>query len=329
MLLSLYALEARLQRARGHREAVRARLTELRREEASARGRLAVAYDVLDRSEHRLGTTLASLYEQGDSDPLAVLFGATTVEDLVNGIDDLERTAQAHASVAAQARVARTRTAALARRLAARAAETRRLELEADAAAASLAASQAERSAYLYRVRAERRAGGVELTRVEAEARAAEARAQEVAAEKAAAPSSASFGVAVPAPRPAPSRSTPPPPASPPVAPPRRPAPAPVATLAEPAPIEAPPSGARTLTVTSTAYASRGSTATGIPVGWGVIAVDPGVIPLGTRMTIPGYGEGVAADVGPGVQGLAVDVWVASEAQAQAWGRRTITITLH
>ena len=65
----------------------------------------------------------------------------------------------------------------------------------------------------------------------------------------------------------------------------------------------------------------------GIPVGWGVVAVDPSVIPLGTRMTIPGYGEGVAADTGSAVRGNVIDLWFPTRAQALAWGRRTVTIT--
>jgi 3D (Asp-Asp-Asp) domain-containing protein len=46
-------------------------------------------------------------------------------------------------------------------------------------------------------------------------------------------------------------------------------------------------------------------------------------------MTIPGYGEGVAADTGGAVQGAAIDLWFPSTAQALAWGRRTVTIRLH
>jgi 3D (Asp-Asp-Asp) domain-containing protein len=84
-----------------------------------------------------------------------------------------------------------------------------------------------------------------------------------------------------------------------------------------------------TLTVSATAYSLPGHTATGMPVGWGVVAVDPAVIPLGTRMTIPGYGEGVAADVGSAVQGATIDLWFPTLAEARAWGRRTVTITLH
>jgi 3D (Asp-Asp-Asp) domain-containing protein/peptidoglycan hydrolase CwlO-like protein len=90
------------------------------------------------------------------------------------------------------------------------------------------------------------------------------------------------------------------------------------------------PSGPGTrMTVQATGYALPGTTATGIPVGWGVVAVDPSVIPLGTRMFIPGYGEGVAADTGSAVRGRIIDLWFPTRAQALAWGRRTVTITIH
>lgn len=84
----------------------------------------------------------------------------------------------------------------------------------------------------------------------------------------------------------------------------------------------------RTLTVVASGYALRGTTATGAPAGWGVVAVDPAVIPLGTAMTIPGYGRGVAADVGGAVSGTQIDLWFPSERDARAWGRRTVTVTL-
>ena len=84
-----------------------------------------------------------------------------------------------------------------------------------------------------------------------------------------------------------------------------------------------------TMTVSATGYSLRGRTATGIPVGWGVVAVDPSVIPLGTRMTIPGYGEGIAADTGSAVVGATIDLWFPTLAQARAWGRQTVTISLH
>jgi 3D (Asp-Asp-Asp) domain-containing protein len=100
----------------------------------------------------------------------------------------------------------------------------------------------------------------------------------------------------------------------------------PPTALTAPAPASA-SGGGRTITVSSTGYSMPGRTATGMPTGWGVVAVDPSVIPLGTRLTIPSYGEGVAADTGGAVRGNAIDLWFPTLAQANAWGRRTVTIT--
>ena len=90
-----------------------------------------------------------------------------------------------------------------------------------------------------------------------------------------------------------------------------------------------PPASGSKVTVSSTGYCLTGTTAIGIPVSWGVVAVDPSFIPLGTRMFVPGYGEGVAADTGSAVKGAIIDLWFPSCARALAWGRRTVTITLH
>ena len=95
------------------------------------------------------------------------------------------------------------------------------------------------------------------------------------------------------------------------------------------APAPPAPAAPGTITVTATGYSLSGQTSTGLPVGFGVVAVDPSVIPLGTRLTIPGYGEGVAADTGGAVSGSTIDLWFPTPADALAWGRRTVTITLH
>jgi 3D (Asp-Asp-Asp) domain-containing protein len=89
-----------------------------------------------------------------------------------------------------------------------------------------------------------------------------------------------------------------------------------------------PATGGRTLVVSATCYDLPGKTATGMPVGHGVVAVDPSVIPLGSRMYVPGYGNGVAADVGGGIQGAIIDLWM-PPAQCAAWGRRAVTITIY
>ena len=52
----------------------------------------------------------------------------------------------------------------------------------------------------------------------------------------------------------------------------------------------------------------NGITATGVPLERGIVAVDPSVIPMGTRMYIPGYGYGVAADTGGAIVGYTLDL---------------------
>jgi 3D (Asp-Asp-Asp) domain-containing protein len=89
-----------------------------------------------------------------------------------------------------------------------------------------------------------------------------------------------------------------------------------------------PPAGKHQLTVSATCYDLSGRTATGMPVGHGVVAVDPSVIPLGTRMYVPGYGNGVAADVGGAIKGDIIDLWM-TPSECAAWGRRTVTITIY
>ncbi len=87
-----------------------------------------------------------------------------------------------------------------------------------------------------------------------------------------------------------------------------------------------PPKPGSALTVTSTAYAGHQPTFTGAKTRHGICAVDPDVIPLGTRFYVPGYGRCLAADIGTAVQGAFVDVWVKAERAALRWGVRTVTI---
>jgi 3D (Asp-Asp-Asp) domain-containing protein/peptidoglycan hydrolase CwlO-like protein len=89
------------------------------------------------------------------------------------------------------------------------------------------------------------------------------------------------------------------------------------------------PSGVLSITVVATGYALPGTTASGRPVGWGAVAVDPSVIPLGSRLTIPGYGVGVAADTGGAIQGARIDLWFPTVAEARGWGTRVISITVY
>jgi 3D (Asp-Asp-Asp) domain-containing protein/peptidoglycan hydrolase CwlO-like protein len=88
-----------------------------------------------------------------------------------------------------------------------------------------------------------------------------------------------------------------------------------------------PPGGSPTV-VDVVAYCGGVGTASGLPLGWGTVAVDTNVFPFGTKMYIPGYGDGVAADRGTAIIGRIIDIWFPTCAQARAWGRKTLTITV-
>ena len=83
------------------------------------------------------------------------------------------------------------------------------------------------------------------------------------------------------------------------------------------------------LKVDAVAYHLPGRTALGVPVRKGVVAVDPRLIPLGTKLHIPGYGPGLAADVGTAIKGRIIDLWFPSTAAARQWGRRTVRIIVY
>ena len=70
----------------------------------------------------------------------------------------------------------------------------------------------------------------------------------------------------------------------------------------------------------------EGITAMGIPATYGIVAVDPAIIPLGSRVYIPGYGEALAADTGGAIYGYRIDLCMEDYWQAMDFGRRTVTV---
>lgn len=65
-----------------------------------------------------------------------------------------------------------------------------------------------------------------------------------------------------------------------------------------------------------------GKTASGMPTFVGMVAVDRNTIPLGTRLYVEGYGLAHAGDVGGAVKGNIIDLYMNSEKEARAFGRR-------
>lgn len=87
----------------------------------------------------------------------------------------------------------------------------------------------------------------------------------------------------------------------------------------------------RQLLMDVTAYSSQdpgcsSTTATGVALHKGIVAVDPSVIPLGTTIYVPGYGKAVAADVGNGIRNNILDIAYDYRTEALQFGRRTLLV---
>jgi 3D (Asp-Asp-Asp) domain-containing protein len=81
----------------------------------------------------------------------------------------------------------------------------------------------------------------------------------------------------------------------------------------------------------ATAYSLRGRTASGRIVSRGLIAADPRVLPLGSRVRVehPGYtGEYLVADTGGAIRGRHIDIWIPSSSEAMRFGKRTVKLTV-
>jgi 3D (Asp-Asp-Asp) domain-containing protein len=81
----------------------------------------------------------------------------------------------------------------------------------------------------------------------------------------------------------------------------------------------------------ATAYSLRGRTASGAAATTGMIAADPRVLPIGSRVRIEAgsyTGEYVVADTGGAVKGKRIDIWTPSSREAMRFGRRTVKLTV-
>ena len=284
VVLELYSLDSQLAREQARLVDLRVRTAAVKADLAVARTQLRVARRTQSKAERSLAQRLALLYEQGDSDPLAVVLGATSVADALGNLESMNRIADQDRIVIEQTRGAKRTATRLARKLAAREHDLQALADEAAQSMLVLRQARSQRVGYLAALQGKQRLNASTIAALQQQALAVESKARQLAAV-----ASSSTGSS---------------------------------------PTQISPGGG-TMTVVATGYAMHGRTATGAPTGWGVVAVDPSVIPLGTRMTIPGYGSGVAADTGGAIQGATIDLWFPTVAQARAWGRRTVTIALH
>jgi 3D (Asp-Asp-Asp) domain-containing protein len=289
-VLDLYALDSHVTAAEQRLSGLQQQAAVLRVQQLLLRQELLAVHATFVTSQNQLADTLRNLYKRGDVSTLAIVLGARSLDDAVSQLDTLDAVATQDKQVAAVTTRAQTKLSTLRTALAAHRTQIAQAVSAARRTLTTVIAARTARVAFIARLETRERVKRAQIAAWESRVERAQQKSAQLTA--AAAPQV----TATP-------EQTPVPAASPP--------------------------GGRAIVVTSTGYSLPGHTATGLPVGWGVVAVDPSVIPLGTKLTIPGYGEAVAADVGSGVHGRDIDLWFPSLAQAHAWGRRTVTITLH
>jgi 3D (Asp-Asp-Asp) domain-containing protein len=293
-VLGLYALDTELVRAQARLAELERQAAALRREQVVLQAEMKVALSGARTSQNHLASRVRLLFDHGDTSTLEIIFGARSLEDALAELDSLEHVTSINNEVLAQLEAAKTRISRTSRALDARTARLAAAVRAQEATTQALAAARAEREAYIAGLRQQRQLNTRQIATLQAQAQAASARTQQLAARTTTSVSTSTSA-----------------------------APAPVATGTVNV-----VSGGRTLAVSAVAYSLPGHTASGLPVGWGIVAVDPSVIPLGTRMTVPGYGRAVAADTGSAVKGAIIDLWFPTVEMARAWGRRSVTITL-
>lgn len=87
----------------------------------------------------------------------------------------------------------------------------------------------------------------------------------------------------------------------------------------------------KTYTMDATAYCDglitrSGSSPRRDPSGLSTVAVDPSVIPLGSKLYIPGYGLAIAADTGGYIKGMRIDLYMNSESECNSFGRQSVSV---
>lgn len=92
-------------------------------------------------------------------------------------------------------------------------------------------------------------------------------------------------------------------------------------------------SAKKTITCTATAYSGHSTTSSGRKTsrdanGISTIAVDPTVIPMGSKVYVEGYGYAVAADTGSAIKGNKIDIYLDSESECNSWGRRQVEVKI-
>jgi peptidoglycan hydrolase CwlO-like protein len=305
-LLQLYAIETRLQQARAQLSELDRQKIQLEHERTALRANLKLARRTIAVTKRSLAARARAFYESGeyDNDPVAIILGADSIGAALDRLEAIDRIASEQSAILRQARGARARLLRLRANLARRESELDRVRATAAANAQSLEAARSDKVDTIHRLSSDRALTSKALASLSTQA--TKAAKKSVKVESRAENATASPTESTTAPETSSGDST----------------------SAPSEPVGGPLHSGEKLTVSATCYCLTGSTASGLPVGPGIMATDPSVIPLGTRASVPGYGVAVAADTGSAVRGLTIDLWVADCAKAAAFGRQTLTITI-
>jgi 3D (Asp-Asp-Asp) domain-containing protein len=296
VLYDLYAQDEALARARTALANQQLHVANLNDQAQTARVEAKLARQSLLASQRALAAQVTAWYKSSSTstDPVQLLLTSGSIDQAIAKVDAIDHVAALDKRVIAETRSARARLDAASRSLQAALQEAAAQQGVLAQRVSDLATARAQKQQLLASLQAQQGAVSRRIVQLDAQAQAAASLSQQLVSGGVRAPAA---GDSTPAPVPS-----------------------------GPDPSSAAPGSS--LTVTATAYSLGGTTATGLPTGPGICATDPSVIPLGTRFAVPGYGECLAADTGGAVIGDTIDLWMPS-AQAMAWGRQTVTITLN
>ena len=298
-VLQLYALDSQLGSAQARLSSLEADVARLETERASVLRELTLATLDSRLTEQRIALRLRYLYDYGlGTSSLDVLLGSTSVEQALTRLDDVNQVDVANQNIVVQLDATRRHLGDLSRLLAERERSLQATRQAVSTTVLDLAAAGHQRSAYISTLENREAYASDAIAQLDAEAQAAAARSARLAqaAELAAARQARQradaphivdapahiIGVAA---APAPTSATPPPASAqasnsgPQELDPSA-SPSPVATGATTTAAAPSAPGSETITVVATGYSLSGRTSTGLPVGYGIAAVDPGVIPL-------------------------------------------------
>lgn len=288
-LQELVAIDTEVQRSGDELAAARQRSSEVAAEIAAQEQNLAELQAQLGERQTALEKRITSSYKSDDLGYLEVVMNAGDFSEFLTRVDMVNKIAEEDQKLITSFRDAETAVEAELASLNAKREELVALEKDLAAAEQELLAAQSEQAAYVSSLEGELAANQNQLAQLQAEAAAIEANMSAIQSQSSASSSGGGGGGGDYGP---------------------------------------PAAGGSSLTVTATAYCLTGRTATGMPAGPGVIAVDPGVIPLGSSVYVTGYGNAIAADTGGAIVGNKIDVWLPC-GDAYAWGVRTVNVTIY